>query len=113
MQIKMETHPEIIEVAKTLNRMEEATFQCPICADRFKHPVRLRCEHTFCKMCIERHIRTSHNYNEENNKSRCPICQDGPITKRNLQPDTELTPLMDLFQGLLDDLEEAGKNFVL
>ena len=60
-----------------------------------------------------RHIRTSHNYNEDNNKSKCPSCQDGPITKRNLRPDTELTPLMDLFQGLLDDLEEAGKIFVL
>ena len=59
-----------------------------------------------------RHIRTSHNY-EDNNKSKCPSCQDGPITKRNLRPDTELTPLMDLFQGLLEDLEEAGKIFVL
>ena len=46
-------------------------------------------------------------------QSKCPSCQDGPITKRNLKPDTELTPLMDLFQGLLDDLEEAGKTFVL
>ena len=46
-------------------------------------------------------------------QSKCPSCQDGPITKRNLKPDTELTPLMDLFQGLLDDLEEAGKIFVL
>ena len=108
----METNPEIIEVAKILNRMEESTCQCPICFDRMVHPVRLRCEHTFCRMCIERHIRTSHNY-EDNNKSKCPICQDGPITKRNLRPDTELTPLMDLFQGLLDDLEEAGNFFVL
>ena len=110
----METNPEIIEVAKILNRMEEATFQCPICMDRMVHPVRLRCEHTFCRMCIERHIRTSHNYEDNsNNKSKCPSCQDGPITKRNLKPDTELTPLMDLFQGLLDDLEEAGKIIVL
>lgn len=108
----METNPEIIEVAKILNRMEEATFQCPICFDRMVHPVRLRCEHTFCRMCIERHIRTSHNYNEDNKKSKCPTCQVGPITKRNLRPDTELTLLMDGFQGLLDTLEDAvGVDF--
>ena len=69
-KIKMETNPEIIEVAKILNRMEEATFQCPICMDRMVHPVRLRCEHTFCRMCIERHIRTSHNYEDNSNNKR-------------------------------------------
>ena len=108
----MEYEPHIIEIAKTLKHMEESTFQCTICTDRFKHPVRLRCEHTFCRLCIENWIRTSHNY-ENSNKTYCPICNDGPVTKRNLNPDKELSTMADLFQELLDELEKAGKIFFL
>ena len=112
--IKMgEYEPHILEVAKTIQHMEESTFQCHICKDTFKHPVRLRCEHTFCKLCIDRWIREKNNYenaDKVDSKAYCPICNEGPVTKRSLNPDKQLSPMLDVFQELLDELEKAGKN---
>ena len=107
-------NPNIISVAKTLNRMEESTFKCNICLDRLINPVRLQCDHIFCKFCIETNIRTltKQNYLEsgsEKKTSNCPMCGVGPVTKRSLSPAKELSELSDLFQGLLEELENAGK----
>ena len=105
--------PNIILAAKTLKRMEESTFKCNICLDRLINPVRLPCGHIFCKFCIETNIRTvtKQNYLEScvKNTSSCPMCGVGPVTKRSLTPDKELSELSDLFQGLLEDLENAGR----
>ena len=85
------------ELARLMRNIEEK-FRCHICLDLLKHPVKLKCEHTFCRMCIETYIRvgvTDQNLgNAERQNSNCPLCQGHKnITKRSLEDDNESSPL--------------------
>ena len=106
--------PNIILAAKTLNRMDQETFQCNICLGNLIQPMSLQCSHIFCKLCIETHIRTvtAENYLDSCKRTiNCPNCGAGPFTKRSLTPAKELSELSNLFQELLDELENAGRIF--
>ena len=47
--------------------MEIDEYDCAICLDKFKDPVRLLdCGHEFCRICLERHILVN---------IRCPLCR--------------------------------------
>ena len=58
--------------------------------------------HTFCRRCIERHIRCStqgHKWPE------CPVCSVGGLTKRSLEGDEMVAQLMNLYEELLSEFE--------
>ncbi|CAF3698261.1 unnamed protein product [Rotaria sordida] len=40
---------------------------CPICLEIFREPLQLPCQHTFCKLCLERIT--------EDRWGRCPVCR--------------------------------------
>lgn len=63
---KVETD-ELIE-EDTYNKMK-TMLTCPICMEIFKDPVYIKaCSHRFCKVCIEKAIRTC-------GKKCCPTCR--------------------------------------
>ena len=58
--------------------------RCPICLDTMINPVRTKCDHGFCKLCLENWI------SEKGKRGRgvdCPSCQTAGVTKRSLQED--------------------------
>uniref|UniRef100_A0A0N5AG06 RING-type domain-containing protein n=1 Tax=Syphacia muris TaxID=451379 RepID=A0A0N5AG06_9BILA len=62
-------------------------LECIICDREFSTPVRLTCEHCFCKNCIE-------------NKTACPVC--GKAVEGPFFPDKLLTYLSDISHEIAD-----------
>ncbi|KAJ8272788.1 hypothetical protein GJAV_G00093450 [Gymnothorax javanicus] len=49
-------------------------FDCPICQDVFKTPIRTKtCQHVFCRSCFETAVKSQGQY--------CPMCR-GPVSDR-------------------------------
>ena len=87
-------------------------FRCQICLDQLKHPVKLKCRHRFCRMCIEQHIRTKTSHSVEKSadklKAFCPLlCEKNQVTKRNLVDDLELSPLQKAVSSLARITEDT------
>ncbi|RZF35598.1 hypothetical protein LSTR_LSTR005126 [Laodelphax striatellus] len=83
----------IDELSSSISSLQ-ALFDCPICLDMLKDPVRTKCGHIFCKMCIQRAMR---KLTEE----PCPNCKT--MLKRNrhnIFPDET----MSIFMGLVIEL---------
>lgn len=102
--MSLENHPKIIAMANVFQAMEEYLL-CPICKDRYSHPVRMKCAHTFCQLCAERHIRLTP-------KARCPICNIPGVTKRSLVPDNDKIELINEVKELVKVVEDTfGVDF--
>ena len=87
-------------------------FRCIICQDQWKYPVKLKCRHTFCRMCIEQHIRTKNSdfiqESADKRKASCPLgCEKTQLTKRNLADDLESSPLQKAVLSLARILEDS------
>ena len=87
-------------------------FRCIICHDQWKYPVKLKCRHTFCRMCIEQHIRTKNSdfleQSADKRKASCPLgCEKTQLTKRNLADDLESSPLQKAVLSLARILEDS------
>ena len=87
-------------------------FKCQICLDQLKNPVKLKCRHRFCRMCIEQHIRTKSTHFVENSPKKfskvfCPLLCDekNQVTKRNLVDDLESPPLQKAVTSLAKIME--------
>ncbi|XP_061101391.1 zinc-binding protein A33-like [Conger conger] len=48
--------------------LSEKDLQCPTCHEVFVLPVTLKCSHTICKVCVEKHW-------EWNGARECPVCR--------------------------------------
>ncbi|CAC5392870.1 unnamed protein product [Mytilus coruscus] len=100
-------------------------FDCPICLEKFKAPVDLPCQHTFCSACLETFVESM--VGEIHNKSRfcsCPVCRVpfsvDPQKKVQIHfPVNELmVSLMSvadktvdkIFQNLCDPCSRIGNN---
>ena len=123
---------EVQQLAQIVRSIEDK-FRCQICLDLLKHPAKLRCEHKFCRMCIEQHIRNgvadrNLGMNEAQNKN-CPLCGKKctnlfptcclgylftkkhffaghkNITKRSLEDDTESSPLRNNTMTFIRSIE--------
>ena len=66
---------------------------CPICFSPFDDPVRLACDHFFCRDCIERSLAI-----QANSSQTCPTCRS-PTTNENI------TPAPRLVKQLVDELK--------
>jgi len=53
-----------------LNVSQDTTFECPICFENKPYSTTLKCQHTFCLMCIAKHL--EHN---GDNHGKCPLCR--------------------------------------
>ena len=92
-------------------------FKCMICHDYLKRPVKLKCRHRFCRMCIENYIRNkASSFGEKNGdessrdsrKAFCPLCcEKKQLTKRNLSDDLESSPLQKAVLSLAGIVEDS------
>ena len=60
------------------NQAIDEEFLCSICYDVLKDPVRGKCEHVFCRKCIQTWL---HQYDSPKD---CPCCK-APIRKSQLK----------------------------
>ncbi|XP_060706482.1 zinc-binding protein A33-like [Hemiscyllium ocellatum] len=82
--------------------VEELT--CPICLSLFTEPVRLQCEHHFCRGCI------SQCWGPEGSEPLCPQCRI-LCSDRVLKPNRVLANLVDKLQrlGEQEELKASGE----
>ena len=64
----------------------KSLVKCPICLETMLNPVRTKCGHGFCKLCLEIWI----SEKGKRGKVGCPSCQAGGVTKRSLNDDVGL-----------------------
>ncbi|ELU10687.1 hypothetical protein CAPTEDRAFT_99768 [Capitella teleta] len=88
----MDTHQErTVKIEDTIAMLQK-TFECPICLDLMKNAVSTKCDHKFCRLCIQKAI-------GHKSSIPCPICKD-PTTKRSLQKLTHWNKIMDKVREL-------------
>ena len=107
-QMNKKTLAQIASICEDLG----GKFKCQICLDQLKNPVKLKCRHRFCRMCIEQHIRTKTTHFVENSPKKfskvfCPLLCDekNQVTKRNLVDDLESPPLQKAVTSLAKIME--------
>ena len=69
----------------------KSLVKCPICLEAMINPVRTKCDHGFCKLCLENWI------SEKGKRGRgvvCPSCQAPGVTKRSLKEDLVMDRLV-------------------
>ncbi|KAJ8268403.1 hypothetical protein COCON_G00135750 [Conger conger] len=74
--MKMESTGPTVNRINTEGALEDSSdvFDCPICHDVFKTPIRTRtCQHVFCQSCFRTAVRTQGPH--------CPLCR-GPVSER-------------------------------
>lgn len=94
-------------IFKPINEMDDPNFiskvrdnvlTCSICGERYNDPKTLKCEHTFCAKCIEKH----HEENSEGNEALCPLCREPFVFCQAgssfLRPSLPIVQLLDLFK---------------
>ncbi|XP_038062381.1 E3 ubiquitin-protein ligase TRIM62-like [Patiria miniata] len=60
-----------------------SSLECDICADRYKQPKILDCQHSFCKDCLEQYYTSRHGGQP---KIPCPLCRrETVLPKRRIQ----------------------------
>ncbi|KAL4449917.1 hypothetical protein ABPG74_015036 [Tetrahymena malaccensis] len=68
--------------------------RCAICLDIFEDPVTTFCQHTYCKKCLENHIRSNGA-----KQAFCPLCKM-PVGKRNYIPDKKAQVLASIILNI-------------
>ena len=90
LQIKnmSENDPErdlVEETARWHVQLKKA-FSCTICLDFRINSVSTKCQHSFCRKCIEGWIETKGT----RGRAKCPVCLAGNLTKRSLNSQEEV-----------------------
>ncbi len=89
---------------------------CGICLDTLVGPVRTRCGHVFCRLCLGKTLDSARQEAARREKgalgtgASCPVCKD-PMTKRSLTDDGDTEKVLVLFRKLNKALaqESAGE----
>ena len=68
----------------------KSLVKCPICLETMINPVRTKCDHGFCKLCLEKWI----SEKGKRGKVICPSCQADGVTKRSLKEDVVMGRLV-------------------
>jgi len=68
-------------------------LRCVICTDLFEQPVVTPCNHTFCRDCIEHHLR---------NSPTCPLCK-AHVLRRALRDMPTVAGLVAVYQRMIGD----------
>ncbi|KAK3609032.1 hypothetical protein CHS0354_020695 [Potamilus streckersoni] len=77
---------------------------CPVCLEQFSIPRQLPCAHTFCEKCLQSHITTEANKNENLKYVKCPVCRNSASPFIKDRPTSEwatLFPINTVFQSIL------------
>ena len=87
--------PEGVEIGKKFSMLEES-LQCPICGDFLNNPMMLKCGHTYCSLCIRKHLDQTINKTTYN---VCPSCRE-KAEVFDLRKNTVLGTAVQAFQSL-------------
>ena len=110
--VNVYTMTEVAEVKSLLASLQK-TFQCSICLDLLDEPVSTKCNHQFCRECVNQLLSTK---TKGKAKVRCPLC-NGSVTKRSLNEDPVLTDIVaavkDVCQAADDDIQDNEGDCIL
>jgi hypothetical protein len=82
-------------LGKAMEKFED-DLECPICQDLFSNPQSLKCGHSFCSLCIRRHLDSSLNRSTSN---ICPVCRD-KAELFDLRKNSSLNIIVEKYQDL-------------
>jgi len=81
-----EDDPEKVQEAARWHVQLKKSFSCTICLDFRMNSASTKCQHSFCRKCIEDWIEK----NGTRGRARCPDCNAGGLTKRSLVAEGEV-----------------------
>ena len=83
MSLQTETSDKRLKSLQSEVQTLRSLVRCPICLETMTNPVRTKCDHGFCRFCLEKWIL------EKGKRGRvsCPSCQAEGVTKRSLKDD--------------------------
>ena len=83
MNLQTDTSDKRLKSLQSEVQTLRSLVRCPICLDTMINPVRTKCDHGFCKLCLEKWI----SEKGKRGKVICPSCQADGVTKRSLKED--------------------------
>eukprot|EP00055_Hartaetosiga_balthica_P012749 m.62881 g.62881 ORF g.62881 m.62881 type:complete len:809 (-) comp8046_c0_seq1:111-2537(-) len=85
------------------------SLECMICLEVLTTPQRTRCNHVFCKSCIQRYLKIN------TTECKCPLCKT-PISKRGLNSCPVLQELInqtkETIRAIRKDVEEISEDYI-
>lgn len=81
----------------------EENLSCPICFEFFQDPVSLKCQHSFCRSCLETPTWIQQKQRE------CPVCR-GRNSIDNIQPAMSNMKLRNIVEAYLQREEKEGNE---
>lgn len=94
----------------TGRRMEvlQEGLLCPICQDFFCNPQMLKCGHTYCSLCIQRHCDSTLN---RTNAGFCPSCRE-KSDPFDLRKNVLIATLVDNYKAVRKDIFDLLQNSI-
>ena len=90
MNLQKETSDRRLKCLQSEVETLRSLVRCPICLVTMINPVRTKCDHGFCKLCLENWI----SEKGKRGKVSCPSCKAGGVTKRSLTEDVVMGKLV-------------------
>lgn len=84
----------------------EQSLVCGICSEFYENPHALTCGHSFCSLCIRKHLDRNFNANTFN---KCPMCPEKAETS-HLRVNRVLESITTNYRVVRDELLEFIKN---
>ena len=81
-----EDDPEKVQEAARWHVQLKKSFSCRICLEFRMNSASTKCQHSFCRKCIEDWIEK----NGTRGRAKCPVCNTGGLTKRSLEAEEEV-----------------------
>ena len=88
--LQTETNDKRVKSVQSEVETLKSLVKCPICLETMINPVRTKCDHGFCRLCLETWI----SEKGKRGKVGCPSCQAGGVTKRSLTEDVVMGKLV-------------------
>lgn len=93
--------PEESEIGQLLESFEDSSCTCPICHGYYKNPHMLKCGHSYCYLCISKHLDKTIN---RTTSHLCPHCKE-KASLFDLTKNNSLTNIVTNFKKMRNKLK--------